>query len=420
MTVHVIDCIEEFKQSHRNWNKIYRSDSEAHAFLSWPWLNEYLPRRERWLILAWKHSSAGKRYDAFLPLELATSQDENTGIFVDEILMIGNHGTGRTGFLCAPGLENEAADAFAGILAAENWTSIRFDHCGQASARLDRLLGAFSDGTFARVDTADEGERIDSCGRRLETVLLRTLTGRNLHDCLNHRSLGLVLERAVALHAFGDFDGAEAGYRQLIRTVPGHVEARFRLAHLLNDVGEYDEAEHFYRTLLPTVPNPDDVLHWIGDTQMAQGFYRKASKTFQELLVRHPQRGAVRYKLAVAHLASGRRDAAVAAFESFDDVLSDDTNHVLCRAKAQEILSRLKDVAGMGEQDGEEQHDQKGQPSLSWAPFGDEPSETAQSFAARLEKSGQPLLSPSLPPGTSARLHAGLQLFRFKGWKMKH
>lgn len=118
MTVHVIDCIEEFKKNHRNWNKIYRSDPEAHAFLSWPWLQEYLPHRERWLIMAWKHSAAGKRYDAFLPLELATSQDEDTGLFVDEILMIGNHGTGRTGFLCAPGLESEAADAFAGILAS--------------------------------------------------------------------------------------------------------------------------------------------------------------------------------------------------------------------------------------------------------------------------------------------------------------
>lgn len=407
MTVHVIDCIEEFKKNHRNWNKIYRSDPEAHAFLSWPWLQEYLPHRERWLILAWKNRAAGKRYDAFLPLELATSQDEDTGLFVDEILMIGNHGTGRTGFLCAPGLESEAADAFAGILASENWTSIRFDRCGAASARLERLLDAFPEGEFARVDPADEGERIDACGRRLRSMLLRTLTGRNLRDCLNRRSLGIVLERAVALHAFGDFDGAEAGYRQLIRTVPGHIEARCRLAHLLSDVGEYGEAEHLYRTLLPAVPNADDVLHWLGDTQMAQAFYRKAGKTFQELLARYPHRGILRYKLAVARLASGQRDAAIATFQSFHDIVSDDANHVLCKTRAEEILIRLRGVAGMEEQDEEQEP---------------EPEQEMQAHedAIRLTAAAQPLLTPLLPAGSSAHLHARPSPYGWKASKLKH
>ncbi len=220
MTVHVIDCIEEFKKIIETGTR-YIVQIRKRTFLSWPWLQEYLPHRERWLILAWK--TARRKTVRRVPAARAgDSQDDDTGLFVDEILMIGNHGTGRTGFLCAPGLESERRTHSPA--SSRPKTGQASDSTAAAgSARLERLLDGLSRGEFAASNTVDEGERIDACGRRLRSMLLRTLTGRNLRDCLNRRSLGIVLERAVALHAFGDFDGAEAGYRQLIRTVPGHI-----------------------------------------------------------------------------------------------------------------------------------------------------------------------------------------------------
>lgn len=167
----------------------------------------------------------------------------------------------------------------------------------------------------------------------------------------------------------------------------------------MSDVGDYVEAEHLYRTLLPAVPNADDVLHWLGDTQMAQASYRKAGKTFQELLARYPHRGILRYKLAVARLASGQRDAAIATFQSFHDIVSDDANHFLCKTRAQEILIRLMGVAGMEEQEQETQ---------------------AHEDANRLTAAAQPLLTPLLPAGSSAHLHATPSIYGWKASKLKH
>ena len=412
MKIDIVENISLFQQIHRNWNRIYLADQESHAFLSWPWLSEYLSIRERWFILAWKRKRTGKFYDAFLPLEVATYQDEHTGLFCDDILMIGNHGTGRTGFLCIPGLEQEAAGAFAGIIAAENWTSLRFDRCGAGSARLDDLLSAFPDGPFARIDEPDEGRRFAACGRPIHSVLVRSRTGRNLRDSLNRRSVDVVFERATALHAQGKLEWAEAGYRQIIRTAPRHVQARCGLARLCNDKGEHSEAEYLYRTLLTAVPDSDEILYRLGDTQIARACYREASKTFEELVVRHPHRGILRYKLAIALLAAGRKDAAIAILQSFDHIFSDDTEHMRCKLRAQQILPRLKNVAYAEEDEAGGDAEQQ--------PISFESTDGWFDRQFRLMTATPLLLTPSLPRGASAHLHAKPQSFGRKGSKLKH
>ncbi|WP_026616086.1 tetratricopeptide repeat protein [Ensifer aridi] len=412
MIVEVIEYTKDFEAIRDNWNGIYLSDPESHPFLSWAWLKQYLPCKERWFILALRQQQTGGHYQAFLPLEVATYQDQGTGLFCDEILMIGNHGIGHGGFLCVPGLEDDAADAFAGFIATENWTSIRFDCCNPTPARLERLLGAFPDGPFARVENADEGEKVNPFGRRIHSVLVRTRTGRNLHDMLNRRSIDIVFERAVTLHTQGRIDEAEAGYRQVIRTMPGHVQARRGLALLCSDKGDHAEAEHLYRGLLSIAPDADDVRHRLGDSQVAQACYGEASKTFESLLTRHPHRGLVRYKLAVALLAAGRKDAAIAVFSSFEDISSDDPDHIRCKARAREVLWRLTATARGAEE--EEPDDRAFQRPISFVPSG-------SSLSARfLTVTSLLPLEPSLPGGAWARLHAGPTLYGCKGSRLKH
>ncbi|MBP1887633.1 tetratricopeptide (TPR) repeat protein [Ensifer mexicanus] len=359
-----------------------------------------MSRREQWFILAFGQEQTDHRYDAFLPLEVTTLQDDDTGLFSDQLLMIGNRDSGESGFLCMPGLENAAADAFAGFLMSESWTSMRFERCEPSSARLEHLLQAFPDGPLSR--SSEDRARGEIDKGPVHSVLIRTRTGRNLHDRLNRRSVGFVFERAMALHAEGKLDVAEAGYRQVIRTIPGHVQARYALAQLYSDRGDHAEAEYLYRGLLATLPDADEILHRLGDTQMEQGSYGEASKTFEKLVGRHPHRGILRYKLAVTLLAAGRRDTAIAVFLSFDEVASDDSDHIRCKLKAREVLRRLEPVCGMEEQSEVQQQ------RISFEPtgllFGYSVPVAVPS--ARFQTLAPWLLEPSLPSGAWAHLHA--------------
>lgn len=405
MKIDIVEYIKEFEAIRDDWNRVYLSDPESNPFLSWSWLHEYLSCRDRWFILALKHQDDSARYDALLPLELTTCEDEESGLFCDELRLIGNGGTGHAGFLSKPGGANEAADAFGRFFLAEDWASIRFDCCCPLSGRLKRLIDAFPDETFVHV-SPDEPARPGADGRPLRSMFVKTRTGRNLHDRLNRRSVELVFERATTLHVQGDLDRAEAGYRQVIRTVPGHVHARYGLARLLSDRDDNAEAEYLYRGLAAAVPDDDDIRHRLGDAQIAQGSYREASATFGDLLARQPHLGIVRYKLAVTLLAAGRKDTAIAVFQSFDNVASDDADHVRCKLKAREILTRLH-VAS---------HLEKEETALRPACL--EPDDGAPSV--RFLTATPLLLQPSLPGGAWARLHAGPSPYDGRGSRLKH
>ncbi|NRP75268.1 Beta-barrel assembly-enhancing protease [Ensifer psoraleae] len=414
MIINVIGYAKEFESIRKNWNRVYRSDPESHPLLSWTCLKEYLSCRERWFILAFRQEQTDHRYDAFLPLEVTTLQDDDTGLFSDQLLMIGNRDSGESGFLCMPGLEAEAADAFAGFLMSESWTSMRIELCEPSSARLEHLLQAFPDGPLAR--SCEDRATGEMDKDPVHCVLIRTRTGRNLHDRLNRRSVGYVFERAMALHVEGALDAAEAGYRQVIRTIPGHVQARYALAQLCSDRGDHAEAEYLYRGLLSALPDADEILHRLGDTQMEQGFYREASKTFEKLVGRHPHRGIPRYKLAVTLLAAGRRDAAIAAFLSFDRVVSDDSDHVRCKLKAREVLRRLEPVCGM------EKQPEVQQQSISFEPTGPlfRHADPVSVRSARFLTFAPWLLEPSLPSGAWVHLHARSCEHACNGSRLKH
>ncbi|OCP22316.1 MULTISPECIES: GNAT family N-acetyltransferase [unclassified Ensifer] len=538
-------------------------------------MQKYLSHRHRWFVLALKQEDDA-HYCAFMPLKVSTYQDEKTKLFCDEIRMAGNYGADYTGFLCRPGLEDEAADAFSAHIGKENWTTLTLDYFYTASSRLDRLLGAFPESQFVQTsnersnaDNIDnticpyvnlpesweeylsthmsaqtrqklrrfvrmveassdyrithatketierdldtlfrlwrikwaerKGSKVDrlitltremlldafnqgtldvpvlwyqdrplgvlanlldrqkqtilfyitgrdetwttpspglllhgfairdaiaegyrvydflrgdedykySFGveeRRIRSMLVRTLSGRNLRNCLNPRSIEYVYDRAVELHKQGRLDKAEPGYRQVIHTVPSHARARYSLAQLFDDKGEHDEAEYLYRGLLATMPGAGKIQHRLGDSQMAQRHYAEAAETFEALLARHPLLSLVRYKLGVALCATGRGEEALSIFTSFEDILSDDPDHMRCKLKAQVAVIRLKAAMQTLQQD-EVPEPAQTPVSIAPPPRVLVPPKRTLDASVRLPTT-PPLLQPSLPSGISAHLQA--------------
>lgn len=414
MRVDIIEDIDEFAKIRKDWDRVYRIDPEAHPYLSWKWLGEYLSCRRRWFLLALRREQSEGHYCAFLPIEVTTYLDESSGLFCDEVSMIGNCGTGRTGILCTPDLEIEAVDASAGLLLRENWARMKVEFLDPGSPRLERLLCAFPLERFVREDTG--GLRNDLRGPKdgSHCMLLKTRSGRNLRNSINHRSIEFVFERAIDLHAQGALDQAEAAYRQIVLAAPQHIHARYGLAQLCCDKGDFAEAEYIYRALLSTAPH-DRILHRLGDTQMAQGMYQEASEIFESLLGSHPHQAVIRYKLAVCLLAAGRREAAIATFLSFEDIESDDADHIRCKLKSREAAWHLKTLAALEllRSDAEE-------PQL---PVSCDKARLSCGHAAApsLRLFGRaPLLKPSFPQGISVNLHARPTPYEGIGSRLKH
>ncbi|OAP37692.1 hypothetical protein AU381_12975 [Sinorhizobium glycinis] len=415
MIIDIIESAEEFEKIRENWDKLYHSDPESHPCLSWEWLHQYLPRQLSWFILALRRAE-DQDYHAFLPLRVATHRDRRSGLFCDEILLVGNHGTGRTGLLCAPGLENEAMDASASFIRRENWASLRLDYLELSSVRIERLLHALADEQFIREDIGYSAGGSGTPDRRIRCLLLRTRTGRNLHGCLNQRSVDIVFERAMDLHGRGKLDAAETGYRQVIHAAPKHTYARYGLAQLCTDRGNHAEAEHLYRGLLSAMPEADKIQHRLGDAQMAQASYREASKTFEDLIVRRPHLGLIRYKLAVCLLAAGQKDAAIATFLSFEEIISDDPDHLRCKLRSQEAVLRLKMRSGM---EGERATRRAPRGSLLQADHRSGNTPAGSSISVQLLPPAA-LLQPSLPGGASVHLHAKPSQFDSRASRRKH
>lgn len=167
MQIDIVDKFEALEPLRENWDRIYESDPEAHFFLSWPWMSNWL-RRPGWMILAARTSRESNEYVALFPLQLVTGFDEQTG-FYSSIKMAGSYFATYTGFICVPEFEEEVISSFADRLQAMNWRALHFDDVSMSARRRQMLLGRFSDDGFTK-------EKIK---RRRHT----TRTGENInHD----------------------------------------------------------------------------------------------------------------------------------------------------------------------------------------------------------------------------------------------
>ncbi|WP_192356391.1 GNAT family N-acetyltransferase [Mesorhizobium mediterraneum] len=143
----MVDKFEALEPLRENWDRIYESDPEAHFFLSWPWMSNWL-RRPGWMILA-ARSPESNEYVAFFPLQLVTGLDEQTG-FYSSIRMAGSYFATYTGFICVPEFEEQVISSFADRLQALNWRALHFDDISISAKRRQMLLGRFSDSDFVK------------------------------------------------------------------------------------------------------------------------------------------------------------------------------------------------------------------------------------------------------------------------------
>ncbi|WP_342358828.1 GNAT family N-acetyltransferase [Terrarubrum flagellatum] len=146
------------------WESIYAADPEAHFFLSWTWMAQYLPTLEdRWFILAARPEREGAGYAALFPLRISTGGKE--GLFHNEINMAGNYAADYTGFICLPSACFEAAAAFAKRIREMRWSRFKADFIRAGDRRFDAFFSHFVDrelrmSTETRVNVDDN---VDNC-----------------------------------------------------------------------------------------------------------------------------------------------------------------------------------------------------------------------------------------------------------------
>src|SRR5690606_37894165 len=84
----------------------------------------------------------------------------------------------------------------------------------------------------------------------------------------------------------------------------------FGLANLQVLRGNLAEAEEAFRALLPRTPDPRPVLMRLADVCLARSAYPRAIEALRDVLRLEPYKGEALYKLGVASLVLGEREAA--------------------------------------------------------------------------------------------------------------
>ncbi|HEV2100049.1 MAG TPA: GNAT family N-acetyltransferase [Stellaceae bacterium] len=144
MHIDVFDKFSEFDALRRNWEAVYEADPEAHFFLSWQWLADWLAtHRTIWFILAAKRRATDAEYAAFLPMRMRTEFNKKHG-FTNEISFAGSGFSDYAGILTEPQFEAEAAPAFAEYLKRNlNWAEFKMENLTMSDQRRRLFIRAF-------------------------------------------------------------------------------------------------------------------------------------------------------------------------------------------------------------------------------------------------------------------------------------
>lgn len=172
-----IDLIEDWEGLNAlrgDWERIYASDPEAHMFLSWTWMTDWLAHcRTPWVVLAAKRDAADPGYSALLTLRIRTFFDR--GGFYNQLSFAGEPFCDYGGFLALPEVEAEVASAFGEHIRRDGrWARLQIDNVVIASQRRRRFLAAFA-GQGLVVD--EERMFDDDCGVDNSVCPVATLPG---------------------------------------------------------------------------------------------------------------------------------------------------------------------------------------------------------------------------------------------------
>jgi len=151
-----------------------------------------------------------------------------------------------------------------------------------------------------------------------------------------------------ALENLGRLAEAEDAYRTALAHDPGLPWPAVGLATVLEKTGRSAEARALYRSVADRSPLDDtesaDLLEIVGWSCLKTGRLEESIRLFEAALRIEPDRTAVRFDLALALLAEGREDAALAEYRAG---LTDAAGAEALRANVMVALEDLLAVAPM-------------------------------------------------------------------------
>jgi len=156
MLVEIIDDQKKFTELQPQWEAVYDADPEAHFFLSWTWMFNWLKRvTYPSLILAVRPEGESPDYAAFFPLWIKT-KERKTGELYNVIHMGGNHFADYAGFICRPEMQEQAIAAIADGIRQLNWRQLHLQDIRTSDERVTLLLKALRRKDFNVETTAAE------------------------------------------------------------------------------------------------------------------------------------------------------------------------------------------------------------------------------------------------------------------------
>ncbi|HET9904113.1 MAG TPA: GNAT family N-acetyltransferase [Xanthobacteraceae bacterium] len=164
MYLEVVDNLQRFTELRDDWESVYRADPDAHFFLSWTFMREWIGRLEGpWFILAAKRA-AEANCEAFFPLRVRTKERQN-GEFFNEINMAGNYFADYTGFICRPESAEQAIAHFAAHVRQLHWANLRLENVRASRERLAVFLRHFPEKKFkvVELERINQPENINNC-----------------------------------------------------------------------------------------------------------------------------------------------------------------------------------------------------------------------------------------------------------------
>ena len=174
----------------------------------------------------------------------------------------------------------------------------------------------------------------------IHCVLVKTITGRNLGDLLDPRSLGGVLEEATKFHKEGNLANAEIGYRQILDVDPRHARALYGLGQLLAAKADHWSAANTFALLVEVSPNSVKAWSRLAIEYQALSRHAEAAQAFRKVLELNPELPGAQYGL-------GRSLAELRQIDEAAKVLSavQEKADAVLRAKTRIQLQKLKNDA---------------------------------------------------------------------------
>jgi CelD/BcsL family acetyltransferase involved in cellulose biosynthesis len=158
--IEVVNESNGFYALRDQWDAVYDADRDAHFFLSWQWMADWLQVcSTAWFVLVARQDEADGPYVAFLPMRMRTAFDATRG-FYNELHFAGDAFSDYTGILAAPGFEAEAMAAFAAYLRRQrHWATLTMHNLTMSEPRRRLFLAGFDGARFEQtpIQYLDDG-----------------------------------------------------------------------------------------------------------------------------------------------------------------------------------------------------------------------------------------------------------------------